>query len=106
MTLNQWLANTSKGLENARKETGRMAIKRKGLVCEDGLSLSVQASEFHYCEPQEIVENYSSVEVYSHGEIVKELEELGYHMEDEVYRFVNVNDLTEVIQVHGGIKES
>ena len=106
MTLNQWLANTSKEVENARKETGRMTIKRKGLVCGDGLSLSVQASELHYCEPQEIVENYLSVEVYSHGETVKELEELGYHMEDEVYRFVNVDDLTEVIQVHGGIKES
>lgn len=105
MTLKEWLENTSKEIKIMRDKSGRFIIKRKNLICNDGLSLSVQASEFHYCAPKKITDTYDCVEVYAHGEEVKELNYLGYHMVDTCYRYVYVSDLEKVVTAHGGIKD-
>jgi len=52
--LNEWFASTIKE-----------SPVRKALICNDGTSLSVQASNFHYCFPR--VDNspfYATVEVW------------------------------------------
>ena len=49
-------------------ETGRDGFEREGLrtrlICKDGFSVSVQASEFHYCRPRiNGADEYEAVEL-------------------------------------------
>lgn len=77
------------------------------LTCADGLILSVQASESHYCEPRSNSGPYLTVEVGFPSLIVEEF--LPYADDPEnptgtVYRRVPVQTVLSVINVHGGIK--
>lgn len=80
----------------------------RGLLPElrlgDGLNLSVQASEFHKCEPLERREDgeYECVEVYSHGEFVSELDE--YLCDRFTYGYVPVEIMEKLVEKHGGIQ--
>ena len=69
----------------------------------DGLELSVQASEHHLCIPNETLDDgdYYSVEVYTHGEKVKELDE--YKIDKYTYGYVHLDVMDELAEKHGGI---
>ena len=87
---------------------------RPRIVCLDGESISVQASEYHYCEPRIILENgdYTRVEVgypsceppeswhkYAEGESY--IDDLDYC--DTIYAFIPIELVKEFIKKHGGI---
>ena len=80
---------------------------RPRLLCNDGFSISVQASSFHYCRPQlDGVQNYESVEL---GFPSKEDELINDYAEDDnytetVYGYVPIEVVERLIEKHGGIK--
>jgi hypothetical protein len=78
------------------------------IQCNDGFSMSVQGSHFHYCSPRE--DNgfpYRSVEI---GFPSGRLPEAHEYAEDKkrhtktVFGYVPVRIVNEIIRKHGGIK--
>jgi len=92
--LNEWFASTIKE-----------SPVRKALICNDGTSLSVQASDFHYCSPR--INNspfYSTVEVWQvTSEVPESWLEYG-DPEENPFAYIPVNLVEEFIDSHGGIK--
>ena len=78
--------------------------------CLSGLSMSVQASETHYCTPRDDNGPYYSVEIGFPSMPLPELNEWadGPIKEDgrcDVYGYVPVPELLKVIEANGGIVE-
>lgn len=57
--LNEWLKDT---IEIEETVTKPYQMKRPRVFCKDGYSVSIQASEYHYCEP-----NYSQIPPKKNG---------------------------------------
>ena len=104
ISLVEWLTKTSEKIENKRRKTGKNFCARPELVCKDGLTLSVQASERHRSIPADIVsgEDYGAVEVFAEGKRIEALEE--YMDLDGTYPYVSIFALQKLIDEHGGIK--
>lgn len=79
------------------------------IVCVDGFSISVQASEFHYCEPR--IDNaivYTEVECgypSSIPEFIQEYAEDTESLTDTVYPYTPVELVNKLIDLHGGLKK-
>lgn len=78
----------------------------KVVVCADGTSLSVQASENHYCTPRDNQGPYSEVEVWC----ISPMPEPGLITEfdyspDEPSGYVPIEAVAQFIDAHGGFKE-
>ena len=77
------------------------------VVCADGFSMSVQASAYNYCQPQEpAADRYETVEIGF--PTVKEPMLMPYaetpeNPTDTVYAYVPVEVVTNVIIKHGGM---
>lgn len=81
-------------------------IKRPDLICNDGFSMSVQASTFTFCEPlSDTANSYSKVCVLSPSEAEPLLEPYGVENKSGtiVYRYVPVEIIDKIISNHGGI---
>ena len=106
MTVNEYLAaEHARYMETHTDEFGRFR-NAKHIQCADGLKLSVQASEYHYCEPRESFGPWSHVEVGFPSRIVADL--LPYAEEPKrptktVYGWVPVDVVDAVIAAHGGM---
>ena len=88
--------------------TNSIQRARKVVECADGLKMSVQASEHHYCEPKISGWNtkYSEVEIGFPTEVVEDL--LPYADEsdeptDTVYMYVPAAIVCKVIANHGNM---
>ncbi|MGZ3218391.1 hypothetical protein [Paracoccus sp. T5] len=80
------------------------------MICMDGFSLSVQASETHGCKPQRRDGPYSHVECACPSEPVPALmpyllEEEGVSPVQSVYRCVPVEVVQAVLTSHGGLRD-
>jgi len=78
------------------------------LVCSDGFTISVQASDFHRCEPMNVTGPYSSVECAFPSRKTDKLmpyicEEEGIEPEQSCYHFVPVEIVVTIINDHGGL---
>ena len=76
MTIRDWLKKP------VRMHTYGIQENRPRLYCNDGYSISVQASSFHYCRPREDDSDYTKT----------------------VYGYVPIEIIEELINKHGGIK--
>ena len=83
---------------------------RKRVVCKDGFSMSVQASEHHYCYPKVSLldQRYESVEIGFPSK--KESLLMPYAFDPEkptktVYEFVPAKIVLTIIDIHGGVVE-
>lgn len=97
MTFREWLKYAVKNRTNdLRNLLPQLKLK-------DGTVLSVQASEFHMCDPEEKLEdgNYKTVEVYT-SERVKGFGFL-YENSPFTYGHVPVETMEEICKIHGGI---
>jgi hypothetical protein len=80
------------------------------VICNDGFSMSVQASQYHYCTPQTqytITTEYTHMEVGYPSEIEESLLPFAENENDPcdtVYARVPVEIINEVIMKHGGVK--
>lgn len=106
MTVKDWLKKT------VRTHTccdGLVEIqeRRPRLYCNDGFSISVQASEFRECYPQlNGVQDYESVELgypSSEDELINEYAE-GVDYTETVYGYVPIEVVEKLIKKHGGIR--
>lgn len=104
MTFKEWLDNQCEKRAPKLEGDGIVTnIRFDELKLNNGVSLSVQASGYHYCEPRETLKTnqYESVEVYAHGEAV---EQLSYHTFDgNVYKYIPVEEMELVCERNGGI---
>ena len=67
--------------------------------CADGTTLSVQASEYHYCGPRDNEGPYTAVEVWCASAPVTEFE----YSDDEPSAYVPIEDVVRFIDNHGGM---
>ena len=88
-------------------------FKRPKIVMGDGVSMSVQASAFHYCEPKKSgLQSYESYEVGAISEVIEQLRDYAedYIDSDEellhtVYPYVPAEVLSQIVMEHGGINK-
>ena len=76
------------------------------IVCKDGFSLSVQASQGAYCTPRDNIGPWSKVEVgfpSSAPELIGQWAEDPDHPTDTVYGYVPIKLVEELIELHGGV---
>lgn len=103
MNVNEYLETT----RDERKGRGYAFLAiRPAIVCADGLTLSVQASDTHYSEPREIYGPYSAVEIGFPSDVIPEIMEWAETPEtptQTVYGWVPVEVVDAVIVAHGGI---
>ena len=67
--------------------------------CADGTTLSVQASEYHYCSPRDNKGPYTEVEVWCASAPVTEFD----YSDDEPSAYVPIEDVVRFIDNHGGM---
>ena len=67
--------------------------------CADGTTLSVQASEHHYCTPRNNKGPYKKVEVWCVSSEVTEFE----YSEEDPSAYVPIEDVVRFIDNHGGM---
>jgi hypothetical protein len=86
---------------------GGLLVKK--LVCKNGLTMSVQASFFHYCSPREdSLSHYDSVEVGYPSRKVDALMEYAERPEtptETVYGWVPVDVINKIVDENGGLSE-
>lgn len=107
--INEYLAQHRKVIDLGEFRSGWVHLElRPKVVCQDGFSVSVQASQTHYSAPRDVVGPYCQVEC---GYPSSEEELLIPFMEidtadptDTVYPYVPVEVVEAVIEKHGGIK--
>ena len=111
MTFREWLNKQT--VDRCDRVKNGISLVTKNYLFEelelnDSLSLSVQASDSHMCSPRETIKDkseYEEVEVYSHGVYVNEL----IHFASETmftYGYVPVELMEELVEKHGGIKNT
>lgn len=107
MTVRDWL---KKSVRTYTCSDGSYEIQenRPRLYCNDGYSISVQASGFHYCKPRlNGIQNYESVELgfpSTEDELINEYAENDSIYTKIVYGYVPIEIVEELINKHGGIK--
>jgi|688.fasta_scaffold180697_3 hypothetical protein len=76
------------------------------LICKDGFSMSVQASETHYCDPRQNEGPWCEVEVgYPSAEepLLFQYAETQGEWTKTVYPYTPIHVLAQVVERHGGI---
>jgi hypothetical protein len=77
------------------------------VVCADGFTMSVQASAYNYCQPQEpAADRYETVEIgfpTAKEPMLMPYAETPENPTDTVYAYVPVELVTNVIVKHGGM---
>lgn len=107
MTVKDWLAKPIK-INGYYNGTFEVQANRPRLYCNDGYSISVQDSEFHYCSPRlNGLQDYKSVELgypSAEDELINEYAENALDYTDTVYGYVPIEVVEKLIEKHGGIK--
>lgn len=75
------------------------------ITCMSGASLSVQASQYHYCTPSSNMGPYRNVEVGFLTASTELPEWFPGDYENDVAAFVPVQDVVAYINTQGGVKE-
>ena len=106
MTIKEFFTTTIKSHKHPFSDE-RIQENRPRLLCNDGFSISVQASKFHYCSPRlDGAQDYEKVEL---GYPSNEDELINDYAEDDnytrtVYGYVPIEVVERLIEKHGGIK--
>ena len=102
MTIRDWMKKP------VRMHTYGIQENRPRLYCNDGYSISVQASSFHYCRPRlDGIQNYESVELgfpSTEDELINDYAKDNSDYTKTVYGYVPIEISEELINKHGGIK--
>lgn len=107
MTVKDWLKKSVR-VHTYSDGTCEFQENRPRLYCNDGYSISVQASGFHYCEPRlDGIQDYESVELgfpSMEDELINEYAEDDSDYTKTVYGYAPIEIVEELINKHGGIK--
>ena len=104
--LKDWLKETTKMVDLG---FATMMEIRPQINCADGFTISVQASENHYCTPRENLNDgsYTELELGFPSEKVDSLYEYAEeptNPTETVYAYVPIELVEKIISEHGGIK--
>ena len=83
-----------------------ITTRRPRIICNDGFSMSVQGSEYHYCSPRKNKNEYYEMEIgfpSKREQLILNYAEQKHKPKKTVYGYVPVNLIDEVIKKHGGI---
>lgn len=94
MTVKEWMVKTFDAAENF--------LVRPRALCLDGFSISIQANQFIYCAPRQLLADgdYCSLELGFASEYEELLEE---YRKGTIYPYVPMELAEKVIEKHGGI---
>ena len=95
----------SEYIQNCRDNGAGFCVPR--ITCEDGFSMSVQASETHYCTPRFNTGPWTHVEVgypSAHETLLMAYAENPDRPTGTVYGYVPLEVVADVVRKHGGIK--
>lgn len=103
---------TGYSLEDFVSDT-KNGFKRPIVVMGDGVSMAIQASAFHYCEPRKSgLDSYTSYEVGYPSEVIEQLRdyvecpvESDEELLNSIYPFVPADVLKQIVMEHGGINK-
>ena len=103
--IKEWLKET---FQVKRYGEYEIASIRHKITCNDGFSMSVQASDGHYCNPRRNLPDgdYSTAEIgfpSAVEELISEYAEDSSDLTETVYGYVPIEVVDAVIQKHGGI---
>ena len=103
MNIQEWFKVTY------QPDVGRMIATRPILKCKDGFNISIQASEYHYCNPRKnlLGGEYDAVELGFPSEeepLIRKYAECDLDLTGTVYGYVPISVVTQVIDKHGGIE--
>lgn len=86
-------------------ERGTGLVVYPKALMKDGFSISIQASEFHYCNPRLSVGPWSEMELGFPSELDPILDEYAEEPDtsDTVFGYVPIAIVNELISKHGGI---
>lgn len=104
MKLNEYLK--AQHAEYRKRHGAQYSPRAKAIKCADGLTLSVQASEGHYCSPRDDDGPWDTVEIGYPSEQVNEImvyAETPSDPTNTVYGWVPVAVVEAVIEAHGGM---
>ena len=108
MTINEWMRMNKPAVIYLYQDGPHYQEHRERLVCNDGFSISVQASQYHYCNPRKDgLDYYTSVELgypNREEELLSEFAEDPDRLTHTVYGYVPVKVVDEIIRKHQGIK--
>ena len=106
MNTNEFLASTLE-IKEYKKEGLRFQTVRPFVIMADGFTVSIQASETHYCEPRaNEMKFYSEVELgypSATDELIVKYAEDQENPTDTVYGYVPTSIVDKLIEKHGGI---
>lgn len=106
MTVKDWLAKSIE-INVYLDEACEVQANRPMLYCNDGYSISVQASAHHYCSPRlNGLQDYKSVELgypSEEDELINDYAEDDSDYTDTVYGYVPIEIVEKLIEKHGGI---
>jgi hypothetical protein len=94
-------------MEDGRVTEGFKNCKR--LLLADGNSLSIQASNFHYCSPHTDLETYHEYEEFEvgfpsrHYELLEKFQDGSGDQTDSVFGWVPESVITHIIEESGGV---
>ncbi len=71
------------------------------IICNDGFSMSVQGSQYTYCEPKITTDWYESLEIGFPSDEEESIKD--YNCGDNVYGYVPVNIIQAIIDNHRDI---
>ena len=107
MTVKEFLTTTIKSHKYPFSDEIIQEIRPR-LLCNDGFSISVQASKFHYCRPRlDGAQDYEAVELgypSMEDELINEYAEDDWNYTETVYGYVPIEVVEKLIEKHGGIK--
>lgn len=108
MNINEYLKATIKAhMVNLFDKTKAYSVNRPRVVCTDGFSISVQASENHYCEPREnFLKEYKTVELGFPSEeepLIADYADNSTELTNTEYGYVPTELVDKILEKHGGI---
>lgn len=123
MTVVQWLNRSYMLKDGCQTFLGDSFLVRPPVICNDGFTMSIQASSGHYCIPRKLLSTglYKRVEVmyfvsevpnYQCMEDYKLLQEDGswegptLDKSGEVFGYVSIEVVEKIIDLHGGINDT
>lgn len=86
-------------------ERGTGLVVYPKALLKDGFSISIQASEFHYCHPRNSIGPWNEMELGFPSELDLILDEYAEEPDtcDTVFGYVPIAIVNELISKHGGI---
>lgn len=104
MNIYDWLKATQSILMISGRQYQEV---RPLLVCKDGVSMSVQASQFHYSTPRDNdSEDYTHIEVWCLRGTKPTPALLDYGDGEDPWAYVPIGVIIDMINAHGGIDSS